>query len=298
MIERPDSSSLALAAIAILGQAFWGRISPGLAWRRVASYRSHMRSGAEKRLADWAAVLSLAAVAFFAAPGFATDDSLRSVAAIPKGRMLGEPALGKGVFLVSARQLSDPNFSRTVVLLLAYDEHGAMGVVVNRPSALKIADAVKGIDGIGGRDDQLFVGGPVTQTQVTLLLRNSTRPLSSTHIFGEVYMSGSPETLQSAIDGDLSSDRFRAFAGYAGWGAGQLDSEVSRGDWFVLPGDPDILFSVDPATIWPLLIRGFSGRWALLAVSIRRADGAPPNRLAGDLDLGPPSRRIASVRSD
>ncbi len=204
----------------------------------------------------------------------------------PKGRILGQPKLGKGIFLVSARQLSDPNFSRTVVLLLAYDAHGAMGVVVNRPSKLKIADAVKGIHGIGERLDRLFVGGPVTQSQITLLLRRSSRPVESTHVFEEVYMSGSPETLQSAIDERLSSARFRAFAGYAGWGEGQLDDEVSRGDWFILPADPDILFYPDPDDIWPMLIRGFTGRWAVLPPArevslavgdtLRSTSGRPP----------------------
>jgi putative transcriptional regulator len=87
-----------------------------------------------------------------------------------------------------------------------------------------------------------------------MLVRSRTKPNESNHVFADVYVTGSVAVLEQVIEMGWEGDRFRAYAGYAGWGAGQLDNEVARGDWHIAPADADTVFASKPADIWKRLI--------------------------------------------
>jgi putative transcriptional regulator len=161
----------------------------------------------------------------------------------------------KGMFLVASRDLRDPNFSKTVVLLMDYNWQGAMGLIINRPTEVRLSKVFPRIEGLRDRTDTVYIGGPVARSQMMLLIRSSNPPGGSLHIFEDIYASSSQTVVQRMIDNGGPRERFRVYAGYAGWASGQLDGELSRGDWHVLEADGEIVFAKDPLEIWPELIR-------------------------------------------
>lgn len=180
------------------------------------------------------------------------------------GSFGSQGSLAKGKFLVASRDLIDPNFSETVVLLIDYDWHGAMGLVINRPSEVRLSTVLPGMEGLQQRTDTIYIGGPVARSQMLLLLRSDNQPQGSRHVFEDIYASSSRTVLQRMIDGAHGTGRFRVYAGHAGWAPGQLDREVSRGDWHVLQADAETIFDMAPSEIWPELIRRSTVLWARL----------------------------------
>ena len=159
-----------------------------------------------------------------------------AAAAATTGAGLGSlPA--KGSFLVAEPDLRDPNFSQTVVLLTEYDETGAMGVIVNWPTAAPAAEVVPQIDGIAELGETIFVGGPVSRQVMLMLVRSEAELAEADRIFADVYLSTSRDLLQRVISGEVETTAMRLYSGYAGCAAGQLDFELERGGWRVVPGD-------------------------------------------------------------
>ena len=185
--------------------------------------------------------------------------------ALPKGTPRGSsqsvtpPA--KGHLLIASRNLRDPNFAETVLLLLSYGPRGAMGIVINRPTNVQLATALPNLAELRGRTDRLFAGGPVGVNAMLLLVRARKQPPSSEQIFGDVYASGRLRTLRQALGKKGKTERVRAYAGYAGWGPGQLDQEIGRGDWYVTAADAATVFDMPAPDIWPKLVNRFSGQW-------------------------------------
>lgn len=176
-------------------------------------------------------------------------------------RLNGAPVLGKGVFLVASRGLHDPNFSKTVVLIVAHGEDGAMGVVLNRPTPVRLGALLPDVEGLEESHEPVFIGGPVAIERVTLLLRAASPPVDSLQVFGDVYFSGSITTLEQALSEEPPVSGMQAYAGHAGWGPGQLEGEVRRGDWHLVKADAAMVFSEAPQEIWRQLIDVHSGVW-------------------------------------
>ncbi|HKI85788.1 MAG TPA: YqgE/AlgH family protein, partial [Thermoanaerobaculia bacterium] len=158
-----------------------------------------------------------------------------------------KPAAHK--FLIATHQQQGP-FFETVILLVDYDQSGAMGLIVNRPSRIAVAKVLPQVKELEGRKDRLFVGGPVSLDHLMLLIRAKKAPPHSTHVVDDVYASGSIDTLRDLASGALSDANFRAYAGYAGWAAGQLDAELARGAWRVLPASANEVFTTQPDQLW------------------------------------------------
>jgi putative transcriptional regulator len=175
-----------------------------------------------------------------------------------------EAALAKGRLLVASRHLMDPNFSETVVLLIDYARNGAMGLVINRPTEVKLSAVFPEMEGLQQRTDTIYMGGPVGRNQILMLIRSSNQSEESRRIFEDIYVSSSLTVLEQMIDDAGAEKRFRVYAGYAGWAPGQLDHEVSRGDWYVLPADAETVFEKTPSDIWRELILRSAVEWVKL----------------------------------
>jgi putative transcriptional regulator len=180
---------------------------------------------------------------------------------------VGAQAPAKGMLLVAARGIGDPRFRNSVVLLLEHGRSGSMGVIVNRASGVAPERVLPRIEGLKDRDDELFFGGPVLPDVVIILARSEQAPPESARVFADVYYSASSVALEQLLAGDRSAKRLRLFFGHAGWGPGQLDLELARGDWHVVPADIDLVFDSDPATLWRRLIKrvapkGLQARYA------------------------------------
>ena len=165
--------------------------------------------------------------------------------------------------LVATPALGDPNFERTVVLLLEHTPEGAVGLVLNRPSGTDLDEAGadwEGWDLLAAEPSVVFVGGPVSRTAVICVARlgdggaEGFQPLLGD--IGLANMGGPPRGI----------DAVRLFAGYAGWGAGQLESEVTEGAWFVVDAEPADALTVDPDALWEDVLRRQGGRMAMFAL--------------------------------
>jgi putative transcriptional regulator len=168
------------------------------------------------------------------------------------------------MFLVASRQLKDPNFLKTVVLLLEYSRSGAMGLVINRPTEVKLSNVLPKMEGLQDLADTLYVGGPVAKKQMLLLVRSGSKPNDSRRVFDDIYVSSSRALLQKMINDGDQGKAFRLYAGHAGWAPGQLDREVKRGGWHVLQADVATVFEKVPSEIWPELIHRSSALWVRL----------------------------------
>ena len=169
--------------------------------------------------------------------------------------------LAKGKYLIAAQKLTNTYFSETVVLLVDYSPTGAMGLIVNRPTKLKLSTVLPKIKGLEKRPDTLYSGGPVAGNRIMLLVRSNVQPEKAFHVFGNVYFGANWTVIQQMIDRSDSKERFRTYAGYSGWSPAQLDNEVSRGAWHILSADEETLFDKTPSEIWPELNRRFSSQW-------------------------------------
>ena len=196
-------------------------------------------------------------------------------AAIPK-KDPGGPGpreeLAKGKFLVASRRLQDPNFKETVVLLVEYGLNGAMGLVINRPSAVKLVTVFPDIKELKQRKDTIYAGGPVAVNQMLMLIRSSQVPEESKEITQEVYISSSGKVLERLMKSTANDEKFRLFAGYAGWAPNQLDFERTRGDWHVLKADAETVFAQKPLEIWQDLIHRVSVKWVRLENIIKKTN--------------------------
>jgi putative transcriptional regulator len=157
-------------------------------------------------------------------------------------------------------QLRDPNFHRAVVLLVHHDEEGTFGLVLNRPGDLPVRDLCEGIECRwgGAFSETVFSGGPV-QTNTGWVLFQDGQYLEEwledeiTDVGEGLVFGGSLDVLR-AVASSAPPDT-RLFLGYAGWGPGQLETELAEGAWLVAPLSRDAIFDVDPKSMWDHVVR-------------------------------------------
>src|SRR5690606_12095547 len=170
-----------------------------------------------------------------------------------------------GQLLVATPVLKDPNFERTVVLLVAHEPGGALGVVLNRPTEVPVSEVLGGWGELAGYPRVLFEGGPVQPEAAICLarLRPEVREVRGFHrifgMVGTVDLSADPDTLRDSVLG------IRVFAGYSGWAPGQLEAEIASGSWFVLDALPGDAFVERPADLWPMVLKRQGGILAAVA---------------------------------
>lgn len=173
--------------------------------------------------------------------------------AVPDAAMAKAPESLAGSLLVAAPELGDPNFERTVVLMLQDDEQGALGVVINRPyGKAPTGELLRrlGVDpGDAKGETELFYGGPV-EPEIGMIVHGTDYALPSTHeVASGIAVTSDPKALADIARGKGPHQAIPVL-GYAGWAPGQLASELAQGAWFTLPADPTLVFASDPATLW------------------------------------------------
>ena len=172
--------------------------------------------------------------------------------------------LAIGKFLVASRELGDPNFAETVVLLVHYDEEdGAVGLIVNRRTDVPLSRVFP--EQAKGRTDPVYMGGPVQPASALALLKSADKPKDANRVIAGVYLISGKALLEKTLVAKADPDAFHVYLGYAGWGRGQLEHEVGLGAWHILPADAATVFHSDPDSVWPRLIRQTELRIALAA---------------------------------
>jgi putative transcriptional regulator len=169
-----------------------------------------------------------------------------------------------GRLLVASPQLADPNFSRTVVLVLDHDEDGALGVVLNRTSEVAVSDAAAGWSELAADPAVVFGGGPVEPDAVVALGRSAARVGADLDAMLDEHVRLVDLTADPVLE-RLELDKVRVFAGYAGWAPGQLEGEIDQGAWFAVDAEPGDVFTDDPLGLWHAVLRRQPDELALLA---------------------------------
>ncbi len=167
----------------------------------------------------------------------------------------GETRLSAGTFLVASRGMRDPRFLQSVILMVQHDRSGSAGIVINRPSEMRVEHLFPGRETKLGDERFVFQGGPVAMQDMIGLLRLHQGVAGAKRVFGSVYLTTSRHSLEQVIDRRLADDRFRVYAGYAGWASGQLEAEIAHGQWKVMPADAIHVFDTPPDEIWTDLMR-------------------------------------------
>jgi putative transcriptional regulator len=170
----------------------------------------------------------------------------------------------RGMLLLAAPPLKDPNFDRTVVYIAEHSEEGAMGLVLNRPAEATVADAIPELDWVtDSTADSIYVGGPVAPNGVIVLAEWEDPAQAVVLIEDDLgFVPGDAEdtdVLAAAVR------RARVYAGHAGWGPGQLEDELGEEAWIVESPLRDELFSDDPEGLWAAVLRRKGREFALLA---------------------------------
>jgi len=164
--------------------------------------------------------------------------------------------LAEGTILVADRKLKDPHFAQTVVLIVTYDERGAVGLVLNRQGEVPISELLVGVKDARSRKDTAFSGGPVEPMSVLALLRTREGPRGAQRVAGDIWAILDQDLLKDALSAHKSPDELRFYVGYAGWGPGQLETEMEAGAWRVIRGTADTVFDAQPDSLWDRVVRG------------------------------------------
>ena len=159
------------------------------------------------------------------------------------------------IFLVASPELLDPNFRETVVLVTQPREGGPWGVIINRPLDVLLSDVFTDIETLRDRKDVLFFGGPVAQDGLVFLVRSQQPPPRAVPVLRDVYVISDIEYIEKLLRRPEPMRDLRVYSGYSGWAPGQLQQEIARGGWVLMPADADMVFEGDPARIWPELIK-------------------------------------------
>jgi putative transcriptional regulator len=167
----------------------------------------------------------------------------------------------RGTLLVASPALVDPNFARTVVLITEHGDEGTMGVVLNRPSETAVEEVAPELGDLVA-DEPVFIGGPV-QPQALVVLAEFDDPDAAAWIVAADVGFVAAETDHGDLERAIR--RGRVYAGYSGWGAGQLEGELAEEAWIVEPPLPAELFAADPEALWKNVLARKGGQYALLA---------------------------------
>jgi len=199
----------------------------------------------------------------------------------------------QGLFLVARRDMSDPLFQKSIVLMLPIKGTSLLvGLIVNRPTRVPLGDLFPDSPALPKRDATAYFGGPVEVAARSALFRSATTPKNATRVFGDVYVTFDPATIATEVESLQQAPKLRVFVGRSQWAPAQLEDETDEGAWYSLRADADPIFDPDGEGAWRTLLA--------------RAEPRPlverefPFRLFCDLraeDCGPdPTRLLASTR--
>jgi putative transcriptional regulator len=163
-----------------------------------------------------------------------------------------------GKLLLANGSLFGDVFRQTVILMAEHDDDGALGFVVNRPTEMVVSQEGP-VAAIPDLDETVHSGGPVQQGLLSVIAEFETPALASKVIFDSVGF------LDLESSGPIGVMRARVFAGYSGWGPGQLDAELEEGSWVITDPTPDLVFEWPTENVWQEALRRMGGEYALMA---------------------------------
>jgi putative AlgH/UPF0301 family transcriptional regulator len=158
--------------------------------------------------------------------------------------------LGVGKLLVASRNLGDPQFAKTVILLVRYDAQGVLGLMLNRRTHIPLSRALESLKAAKDRSDPVYLGGPVEMPAVFALFKPATKLEGAERVFDGVYLITAKALFEQTIAARPDPGVFHVYLGYAGWSQEQLQQEVGLGAWFIFPAQAGTIFNADPDSLW------------------------------------------------
>jgi putative transcriptional regulator len=155
------------------------------------------------------------------------------------------------ILIVAHAELPDSNFKDAVVLVMNNIAPAPAGLIINRPTRIAVASLFPDVERLAQVDDKVYFGGPVQIETVSFLFRADTPPEEAIQVLDGVYLSTNAELLRKLLGREKPMDGLRIFIGYSGWGPGQLQAEIARGDWRLAPADAGAIFSGKSEHPWP-----------------------------------------------
>lgn len=165
------------------------------------------------------------------------------------------------ILLVAKPALADPNFRETVVLVTQAEDASTVGVILNRPTGLRLAELAPAMPGARRHTEPVFFGGPVMRSAIVALFHSEKPPEAPAfHVLKDVYLTMHPANIEELLAAPRR--RYRLYAGFSGWAPRQLESEMAREGWLVLAPDEELLFRDDVSGMWRELVARAGGRRA------------------------------------
>lgn len=165
-----------------------------------------------------------------------------------------EPADSRSMLLIAAEGMADPRFRQSVVLVTRHgSSRSTVGVIVNRTLDIGLDRVFPELK--QAAQHRLHYGGPVAPGQIVFLVRSETKPAEAITLAEHLFLSSDGDSLRRLLETPTPATRLRVFAGFASWAPYQLESEIDRGDWYLLPVDADALFNDPLDEMWPRLWR-------------------------------------------
>ncbi|MBI5427249.1 MAG: YqgE/AlgH family protein [Nitrospinae bacterium] len=163
---------------------------------------------------------------------------------------------GKGYLLIANPVLPDPNFSRSVVLLCNHNDQGSFGLVVNRTADLKVAEVFSSYELLKTYEGRIYVGGPVSPSQVFYLCRSETPLPEMDHVHDGIYLGMNWDALAEVLKVLKDPEKnIRFYLGYSGWGGGQLANEMSQKSWLTCESRDSFIFAGADENLWSQVVR-------------------------------------------
>lgn len=163
----------------------------------------------------------------------------------------------RGQFLIAGCKLRDPNFFKTAVLIIEHGSDGAMGLVVNRPSSVTVSNALAGHFDLPETGEPVYFGGPVEPAALFILHSAVEFDPQEPAVLPGLFVASSAEVFSEVVRATCQGEgdsHYRVFSGCAGWAPNQLEKELARGDWFIHPARPELVFHDDPYVVWDTLL--------------------------------------------
>ena len=164
----------------------------------------------------------------------------------------------RGQFLVASRSLNDPNFFKTVVLIVEHTPDGAMGLIVNRPSSVTVSNALSMHFSLPETDELVHVGGPVEPSDLFILHNAAELEVNERPVLPGLFVGSNGSVFEEVVRSLNKPEHgclFRIYSGCAGWAPNQLEHEIQRGDWFMTQACPEMVFSCEPYDSWDCCLK-------------------------------------------
>lgn len=183
----------------------------------------------------------------------------------------------KGMLLIARRGMIDPRFRGSVVLLLEHGAGGSLGLIVNRPTHVRLAQILPELKEQDRQGHRLYNGGPVEIYRLRFLVRGESPPEQTFSVIDGIHGGGRLSTLAALLKQNTARADLRVYHGYAGWGTGQLTDELARNDWYLHPAGARWIFDEDANAVWPALINLYDPEGLLVRYFVR-VDAFAANR--------------------